>query len=147
MTKREFERRHQLLRTLQALGFTFDEAESLRRISNTLQRWHEAECNGTIQRGDDGVARGYRVNARYLDPQDPRYWYRVADREAGAKKRLAAILARRNENILFDSAWPRKVSAYIQTDPRGAALYILRPGDVPAGADVSAYYTRGICVY
>ena len=147
MTKREFERRHQLLRTLQALGFTFDEAESLRRISNTLQRWHEAECNGTIQRGDDGVARGYRVNARYLDPQDPRYWYGVPDREAGAKKRLAAILARRNENILFDSAWPRKVSAYIQTDPRGAALYILRPGDVPAGADVSAYYTRGICVY
>lgn len=24
---------------------------------------------------------------------------------------------------------------------------ILRPGDVPDGADVSAYYNRGICVY
>ena len=39
------------------------------------------------------------------------------------------------------------VSAYVQTDPRGAALYILRPGDVPADADASAYYTRGICIY
>jgi hypothetical protein len=39
------------------------------------------------------------------------------------------------------------LSAYIQGDPRGAALYILRPGDVPAGADVDAYYSCGIAVY
>lgn len=39
------------------------------------------------------------------------------------------------------------VSAYVQTDPRGAALYILRPEDVPEGQDVGSYYTRGICVY
>lgn len=155
MTKREFERRHQLLRTLQALGFTFDEAESLRRISNTLRRWYEAECNGTIQRGDDGVARGYRVNARFLDPQDPRYWYRVADREAGAKKRLAAIMTARNTRIGRDKVpgtpgskyFEWAVYEYIQTDPRGAALYIIRPGDVPAGKDADAYYSNGICVY
>lgn len=35
----------------------------------------------------------------------------------------------------------------VQTDPRGAALYILRPGDVSDGADVSSCYTRGICIY
>jgi hypothetical protein len=39
------------------------------------------------------------------------------------------------------------VTPYIQTDPRGAALYILRPGDVPEGKDAGAYYNRGICVY
>ena len=36
--------------------------------------------------------------------------------------------------------------AYVQKDPRGAALHILRPGDVPAGEDVSSYYSRGIAV-
>ena len=39
------------------------------------------------------------------------------------------------------------LSAYVQTDPRGVALYILRPGDVPEGGDVDAYYSRGIAVY
>jgi hypothetical protein len=37
--------------------------------------------------------------------------------------------------------------AYVQTDPRGASLYILRPGDVPEGADVDGYYSRGLPVY
>jgi hypothetical protein len=39
------------------------------------------------------------------------------------------------------------LSAYIQGDPRGAALHILRPDDVPAGEDVDADYSRGIAVY
>lgn len=153
--------------TLQSLGFTQSEAESLRRISMTLHRWFEAECNGEIQRGDDGIARGYRVHARYIDPNDPRYWYSVRDRETGACKRLAGIIKTRNaRNASIKHAaedCPGKpcstacdhvenpegivLSSYIQTDPRSAALYILRPGDVPEGADPSAYYSRGICVY
>jgi hypothetical protein len=60
----------------------------------------------------------------------------VADRETGAKKRLAKILESKPE-----------ISSYIQGDPRGAALYILRPGDIPEGKDPCAYYSRGICVY
>lgn len=39
------------------------------------------------------------------------------------------------------------LSYYIQSDPRGASLYIIRPGDVPEGASVGGYYSRGICVY
>jgi hypothetical protein len=127
----------------------------------TLHRWHEAECNGDIQRGDDGIARGYRSHASYIDPNDPRYWYTVRDRETGAKKRLAAIVGKRNARITDDHSKDAEqyihatchaklagiVSAYIQGDPRGAALYILRPGDVPAGADADSYYSRGICVY
>ena len=63
-------------------------------------------------------------------------------RETGARRRLAAILARRNERV-GDSP----LDAYIQTDPRGAALYLLRPGDIPRGERAESYYTRGICVY
>jgi hypothetical protein len=38
-------------------------------------------------------------------------------------------------------------ASYVQGDPRGAALYILRPGDVREGADVSSCYSNGIAVY
>ena len=138
--------------TLMELGFTRPEAESLRLISKALRRWHERECNGEIQRGDDGIVRGYRVNARFLDPNDPRYWYKVADRETGARKRLAAIIQARNArhyvmNTDYYGLRRDELAPYIQGDPRGAALYILRPGDVPEGGDVNAYYSRGICVY
>jgi hypothetical protein len=37
--------------------------------------------------------------------------------------------------------------AYIQTDPRGCALYILKPGDVPTGQNADAYYNHGLAVY
>ena len=151
MTKREFERRAHQARTLQDLGFTAAEGESLRRISNTLQRWHELECGterGCIER-DDTTGKAYWRSAQ----ADRRYL--IADREAGAKKRLADILARRNsEGDIQDHASGgctitkrAPLAAFVQTDPRGAALYILRPGDVPAGEDAGAYYTRGICVY
>ncbi len=39
------------------------------------------------------------------------------------------------------------LSTFIQSDPRGAALYIIRPGDIPEGSTVDSCYTRGICVY
>ena len=53
-----------------------------------------------------------------------------------ALKRLAAIMAR----------YPG-FRSYVQGDPRGAALHILRPDDVREGDDVSCVYTRGIAVY
>lgn len=62
--------------------------------------------------------------------------YYIPDRESGARRRLAKIMAR----------YP-SLSAYIQGDPRGAALCILRPGDVPEGKDADAYYSHGIAVY
>ena len=163
MNKREWERRAHLENVLLALGFTAQEAEQLRRISNTLQRWHELECGTgdgqtarSIERENgDGTGRPflrvqYPTAAEYVDRRRP-----IQDREAGAKKRLAAILARRNsEGDVQEHAnggctitKRAPLSAYIQTDPRGAALYILRPGDVPEGKDADAYYSRGICVY
>lgn len=38
-------------------------------------------------------------------------------------------------------------TSYVQGDSRGASLYILRPGDIPAGGTADAFYTRGVAVY
>lgn len=142
-TKQEILRQLRQQDTLQGLGFTYAEANQLRRISMTLQRWYELECGtdaGYIER-DEGTGRPYMVR-EYRGKQ-----YRVitADRETGAIKRLKAIINARNTR----QAWlvHPTLSYYLQTDPRGAALYILRPQDVPAGESPAAYYSRGICVY
>lgn len=144
MTRKEAERQTRQADTLRELGFTREEAEALRRISLTLHRWAEHECNGTIERDE---ARGNRPF--WSNPDSGRHYVApVTDREAGALKRLKAIVEARNvrkrgtalhssENLAF----------YVQGDPRGAMLYILRPGDVPDGKDVASYYSRGIVVY
>ena len=147
MTKREAMRQTHQENALLGLGFTREEADALRRISMTLRRWHELEC------GTDG-------GCIERDEHDRPFWrsshsnavQHVADREKGALKRLAKIMLARTNRLLADSvekmnAHGGLLASYIQTDPRGAALYILRPGDVPAGADAGAYYSRGICVY
>jgi hypothetical protein len=74
---------------------------------------------------------------------------------ASLTARLAAIIKARNARALAEAdivrprplGWRLTVSAYIQTDPRGAALYIIRPDDVPEGKNFESYYNRGICVY
>lgn len=58
------------------------------------------------------------------------------DRERGAHKRLAAIMAR----------YPELVS-YVQTDPRGCALYILKRADVGDSPIDQVYSSRGIAVH
>jgi hypothetical protein len=169
MTRKEAQRLTHQENTLISLGFTAEEAEQLRRISMTLHRWHELECgsdNGCIERDDKTGKAYWRSDSGKLWP--------TADREKGALGRLAQIITNRNarydlqsedrnyrcDNGTFDivtadgeirlhnvKADRAVISAYIQTDPRGAALYIIRPGDVPAGEDVSAYYNRGVVVY
>ena len=123
---------HEMLARLGRAGISYSDALALRRVAMTLHAWHEAECgtgNGCIER-DGETGKTYFRNAssgkRYSTP----------DRETGALKRLAAIVAR----------YPG-LSYYVQTDPRGAALYILRAGDVPEGQDPDCFYSRGIAVY
>ena len=129
-------------------GFALEDAIDLRRISMTLHRWHTLECGGGNDFGSWRVVRGRKVNGsfEYDDAGAPFMEYhsrtenkarytRINDRERGAQKRLAKIMAR----------YPG-YQAYVQGDPRGAALYILRPGDVREGADVSSCYSNGIAV-
>ena len=36
--------------------------------------------------------------------------------------------------------------AFHQGDPRGCALYLVPQKDIPAGADISSYYSRGFAI-
>lgn len=115
--------------TLNALGFSPDEVEQLRRIQMTLHRWSEHECNGDVIIDDEG--RAYAM----LYQSGGQRAYRIANKYAGAIKRLNKIMEGK-----------QGVQAYVQGDPRGCALYIVRDSDVPPGADIESYYSRGIAV-
>ncbi len=147
----------EMLNRVQRLGISLDDALALRRVSMTLHRWHELECGDSNAYASWSIARGeknpngsfyYNDNGKpYIErhyypqmvgqPGNRTTYSRIPDRERGAQRRLAKIMAK----------YPT-LSAYIQTDPRGAALYILKPSDFPpGGGDVSAYYSRGVAVY
>ena len=123
---------YQMIRSLESEGVTYQDAQALRRISMTLQRWHEMECGtdrGAIERDDETGVPYYRTVRGTR--------YRTRDMETGALKRLAAIMAR----------YPH-LKAHVQGDPRGAALYIWTPRNAAVyGDDVDANYSRGIAVY
>lgn len=125
-----------MLATLQSLGISWQDACALRRISMKLHRWHELECGteyGAVERDEKtGKTFWYRASDGRRSP--------CRDDETGALKRLAKIMAGYKSG-------PNGLSYYVQGDPRGAALYILRSGDVPTGCEVDAYYSRGIAVF
>lgn len=112
---------------LRGIGISLEHAVALRRISMTLHRWHEQECGDSNQYASWCVVRGTKQKDgafEYDDNGKPfiehhahtsnKPTYRsIADRERGALKRLAVIMA----------SYP-SLTAYVQTDPRGCALYI-----------------------
>lgn len=129
MTRKEAERQTRQMDTLMSLGFTRDEAEQLRRISMTLRSWHELECGDSndyaswaIERDDNGDGPPYMVRHLHYPPRTFRT--RIADRETGARKRLAAIVAARNTRMwdteLSHTMKQDTLTTYVQIDPRGA---------------------------
>lgn len=118
-------------------GISRPDAEALRKVAMTLHRWAEMECGIDLPSGhtliierDEETGRPFHhTSDGYRSPF-------IADREAGALKRLAAIMAR----------YPDQV-AYHQGDPRGASLYIVRKADIPEGGCLAQWYTRGTPVY
>lgn len=122
----------EVIQRLERIGITYHDAANLRRIAMTLHTWHEAECgtgNGCVER-NEATGKPYWLNSRTGNRMA------VPDREKGALKRLADVMAR----------YPT-LRAYIQGDPRGAPLFILKPGDVPEDGTDDAYYSRGVAVY
>lgn len=115
------------------------DAESLRRISMTLHRWHELECGvdaGGIDRDAGGIDRDETTGkCWWYSSHLGKRTYVVPDREKGALARLAKVMAR----------YP-SLQAYVQGDPRGCALYILRKSDIPPGGTVDEYHHRGVAV-
>jgi hypothetical protein len=136
--------RYDCILALNAAGIGDDDAQALRRISMTLHRWHELECGDgnsygswAIERDDNGDGRPFMVHHHYRHGQGKDSVTRtpIADKERGAIRRLEKIM----------KSYPG-FGFYIQGDPRGAALYIMRPGDIPAGESADSFYTRGIVV-
>ena len=152
MTKHDYEDRARQDRSLIAAGISAEDCNRLRRISHTLRRWFELECgigDGQTTRSIERASEDensqpylrvqYPTTHGYHDSRSP-----IRDLERGARRRLAGIIADTN---LRHRGIREQVAAFIQTDPRGAALYILRSGDVPEGQTVESCYDRGICVY
>lgn len=135
-------------------GISLEDAQALRRISMTLHRWHELECGDGNEYASWRLVRGHkeRRDGQHPGGHGPRYIFvydedgepfeerhvhsrndtqytRVPDRELGALKRLRAIMAK----------YP-KLTAFVQTDPRGASLYI-------GEGLTDTNYNRGIAVY
>lgn len=131
-SKRDIIDTEEMLRRLERVGINRTDAETLRRVSMQLHRWHELECG--VDAG--GVERDETTGkVTWYSSHSGRRWS-YPDRETGALKRLKAIMSR----------YPG-LSHYIQGDPRGCALYVLPPGTIPPGENVDAYYSRGIAVY
>lgn len=131
---------HYMLSTLERAGISQEDAFALRRISMTLHRWHELECgddSGCIER-DETTDIPYMV--RWNHYTGKRHQYKVADREKGALKRLNTIMAKYPE-----------LAAYVQGDPRGAALYIYRKDSqmlaVSKYGIESCYSSVGVALY
>lgn len=120
--------REATIHQLAMLGFDSQETAQLLRISATLDSWHQKECNGEVEiDGETGIA-------YYINQWDGSRAYRKPNTYQPAVKRVKAL------------AKSHGLIAYIQPDPRGCALYIVRPSDVPEGKDVDNYYSRGIAV-
>src|SRR5215831_2322928 len=113
--------------TLQSIGISHDDAIALRRISMTLHRWHELECGTSNDYYSECLVRGRQTGQvfeydddgapyleRHIHTQTKPIYIAVPDRERGAKKRLAKIMARYPDYVEF-----------IQTDPRGCALHLV----------------------
>jgi hypothetical protein len=190
MTQRERHEREWMQQAVERLGFTHEEFYQLRRISMTLHRWHEHECNGNIQRpesrahcqqcngapwfgelAETGSCHhcGDPAPLRKVSDGKPRWFstysiendakpkgYRIADREHGALRRLGKIVADANTRFWVQACKegfsgpigenPRFVHAYVQGDPRGAALYLVPVAEL-RGQQIDSVYSRGVAIY
>ena len=136
----------ELYQRLENLGFTYEEATQLRRIEMTLSRWAEAECNGEIER-DEATGKPERVSQAWINgATNKRTAWPVADREAGALKRLRAIVAARDARYrALGGDGQNDLIPYHQTDPRGCMVYLVKRSDL-GDSPIDQVYNRGLAV-
>lgn len=174
-TKVEWEATSHMVAQLVEAGISYDDAWQLRRISMTLQKWFEGECGNSDTCGSWAIVRGHRTRISSLDENGllkshskfthdddgapfleriahqgpPRTIYTpIPDREKGARKRLAKIMAKYPSLETYIQGDPRRPAALQPRRPStGCALYVLQPGDVPEREDATCYYSRGIAAH
>lgn len=137
--------RYEVMHRLDRLGIAYEDAVALRRIALTLHRWFELECGDGNDYGSWAIERDEATDVPYMvhhhyrhgQGQDTTTKRKIADKENGARKRLAVILAK----------YPT-LHAYIQTDPRGASLYLLTDEQLAYyNQPIESIYNNGIVVY
>jgi len=123
---------------------SMDDARALRRAELTLHRWHELECGDSVQgrgfnvsfaieRDETESGDGLPYMVRHVTHFGISTSYtttdrrRIPDREAGAIRRVKEVCDRLG--LFF----------YVQTDPRGAALYVSNEQLTDRN------YTNGVC--
>lgn len=123
------------------VGFNTTETETLLKAERALHRWAEMECGTGTDTRTESIERDETTGKpfRRVQYSSAGQWrencFPVRDMEAAALRRVAAVAAAHPD-----------LSFYHQGDPRGCALYVLRPGDVPAGERADSYYSRGVAV-
>jgi len=155
------ERKFALFNRLAALGFTYEESQALYRAEMTLNRWACRECGDgsdwAIER-DEATGKPFMtyhgdLNPSYITTRAFRR-YAIADREAGALKRVKAIVDARNKRgcavLPHGGTAPNWAYTYHQTDPRGCALYLVTTAQLTGWQgerlDIDSHYTRGLAV-
>lgn len=137
--------RHEVMHRLDRLGIAYEDAVALRRIALTLHRWFELECGDGNNYGswaierDEATDKPYMVHHhyRYGQGKDSTTKRAIPDKETGARKRLALILAK----------YPT-LHAHIQTDPRGASLYLLTNEQMAYyHLPIEQIYNNGTAIY
>lgn len=145
----------ELFSRLQALGFTYDEAVSLRRIEMTLQRWAEGECGDSNNHRSKVIERDEATGKPFLfvsyHDENKSRRYPTADREAGALRRLKAIVDARNARLPLGMTRENygEVIAYHQGDCRGCMLYLITRDQLTQDGKtlpIDQYYNRGMAV-
>ena len=129
----------EMLNRVQRRGLSLDDALALRRIAMTLHRWYELECGDGNDYQSWGIERDETTGKPYMvhyPHSGKSYRVRVADRERGAIRRLDKIMAR----------YPG-LRYYIQTDPRGASVYLYDPAQLNGGGIDWCYIDIGTAVY
>ena len=132
-----------MLLQLNNAGISNDDATALRRCAMTLHRWHELECGDGNDYCSWNIERDEKTGKPFMRRQwvgKSGLWFNklhpIPDREKGALTRICKIMAR----------YPNW-AAYVQTDPRGAPLYIYRPEALRGRSIDSCYNSIGIAVH
>lgn len=120
-------------------GLAQPDVLAILRAERALHRWAELECGtdrGHIERRENENNKPYLAQEWQLDGgRATRTHMAIPDREAGAIRRINAIIAR----------YP-SLTWYHQTDCRGCMVYVLRKTDIRPGESVDSIYTRGVAI-
>ena len=129
--------RHEVRDRLYRIGIDFHDVEKLRRIAMQLHNWHEKECgtdHGCIER-DETTGKAYWLNSTTMKR------YPIRDMETKALARLETMMKEKYPDLI----------PYVQTDPRGASVYILTKKQLMYGGmkieQLDSIYSRGTAVY